>query len=742
MVFPPNPYVGSGSDQHNLGWYLTEAALILAHPTAVSGDYAIVGETDTVWTWDADTVAWVNTGSTSVEGVIEEYFNVPSKTAYKQVPYRPPAYPVEGPMNNGPLVEDIYYFTTEKLKASIYPTYWFGDDAARDTYFVAHPGDLTEGRLVYSWYRYQVYIGSAWVDQDEFDLVYVMMDNYYEDNPTEVYEGALRAYNASGEDVYQRYTESWETLLESDLDGFWLPATHGCENLALFVDTTNQKEGEACIKTTFNISSASDWYGGGLKITGVSLVGITEIKVWVKGSGDAIGKEVKIVSPFYSTESNLITGSWEQLTFAVDVSKRLIDQTIEIVAGEANSGDESYVVYWDDLEIGGDQKKILWIEDIDTYFHDVYEFANPNIQAHVTSAHAPADAEKNVQTDWNQTDTGADDYLKNKPSIGAGSTDNAVIRANGTEGTAIQNSLVIIDDSGSVDIPSGQHYKINNANLAASDVGALSTALKGSANGVAELDGTGKVPAGQLPSYVDDVLEYADLAAFPVTGTSGIIYVAIDTNMTYRWSGTVYVEISTSVALGETSTTAYRGDRGKTAYDHAVKVHDGTVVDIHATTQETSVSNSDEIMVYDASAGANRRMIRSDFVADIGVGALIQRILESTVYETSLMYWVAPAACVIESLKMALITAPSAASTYCKIQVMKNGILETDSVFTSDVPMEISNSTSVTNGVYQASGTLDSGLTTLAAGDVIHFRVNQADTGSSGLLVQMMVMFT
>jgi len=79
----------------------------------------------------------------------------------------------------------------------------------------------------------------------------------------------------------------------------------------------------------------------------------------------------------------------------------------------------------------------------------------------------------------------------------------------------------------------------------------------------------GKIPASQLPSYVDDVLEYANIAAFPGTGESGKIYVALDTNKTYRWSGSAYVEISASLALGETSSTAYRGDRGKTAYDHS-----------------------------------------------------------------------------------------------------------------------------------------------------------------------------
>ena len=97
----------------------------------------------------------------------------------------------------------------------------------------------------------------------------------------------------------------------------------------------------------------------------------------------------------------------------------------------------------------------------------------------------------------------------------------------------------------------------------------VDNALVGAINGVASLDGTGKVPSTQLPSYVDDVLEFANFAAFPVTGESGKIYVTLDTNLTYRWSGSIYVEISVSLALGETSSTAYRGDRGKTAYDHS-----------------------------------------------------------------------------------------------------------------------------------------------------------------------------
>ena len=90
---------------------------------------------------------------------------------------------------------------------------------------------------------------------------------------------------------------------------------------------------------------------------------------------------------------------------------------------------------------------------------------------------------------------------------------------------------------------------------------------KGANGGVATLGSDGKVPSSQLPSYVDDVLEADSKSKFPTTGESGKIYVAKDTNLTYRWSGTAYIEISPSLALGETSSTAYPGDKGKANAD-------------------------------------------------------------------------------------------------------------------------------------------------------------------------------
>ncbi|MCG5431248.1 hypothetical protein LV457_02950 [Mycobacterium sp. MYCO198283] len=103
--------------------------------------------------------------------------------------------------------------------------------------------------------------------------------------------------------------------------------------------------------------------------------------------------------------------------------------------------------------------------------------------------------------------------------------------------------------------------------------GAVSTANRNQPNGYAGLDGTGKVAAAQLPSYVDDVLEYANTAAFPATGEAGKIYVATDTGKTYRWGGSAYAVISDTIALGTTAGTAKPGDWKPAAAD----VTDSTV---------------------------------------------------------------------------------------------------------------------------------------------------------------------
>ena len=120
----------------------------------------------------------------------------------------------------------------------------------------------------------------------------------------------------------------------------------------------------------------------------------------------------------------------------------------------------------------------------------------------------------------------------------------------------------------------------------------LASSLRGTNNGVASLDASGLVPSSQLPSYVDDVLEYETKSSFPSTGEGGKIYVDISTNLTYRWSGSAYVEISKSLALGETSSTAYAGDKGKTLATN-LSNHTGNTT-VHITASERTSWNGKE----------------------------------------------------------------------------------------------------------------------------------------------------
>lgn len=169
---------------------------------------------------------------------------------------------------------------------------------------------------------------------------------------------------------------------------------------------------------------------------------------------------------------------------------------------------------------------------------------------------------------------------------------------------AVDNDIALLDNTGNlkdsnkklsdlqdkltegdgIDIDTNNKISVDITYLTASRVGYIPSTEKGTNNGVAELDSAGKVPSAQLPSYVDDVIEgyknganfYTDSAHTNlITPESGKIYVDLHTNTTYRWGGTAYIQISESLALGETSSTAYRGDRGKTAYDHS-QITDGS----------------------------------------------------------------------------------------------------------------------------------------------------------------------
>lgn len=125
----------------------------------------------------------------------------------------------------------------------------------------------------------------------------------------------------------------------------------------------------------------------------------------------------------------------------------------------------------------------------------------------------------------------------------------------------------------------------------------------GKANGVATLDGTGKVPAAQLPGFVDDVESYENRVSFPEEGEDGKIYIDKETNKQYRWDGeSDYVEISSSLALGESASTAYAGNKGKANADAIAALQTRvTTIESKNTTQDTAISQAQA----DATAAKN-----------------------------------------------------------------------------------------------------------------------------------------
>lgn len=177
-------------------------------------------------------------------------------------------------------------------------------------------------------------------------------------------------------------------------------------------------------------------------------------------------------------------------------------------------------------------------------------------------------------------DAGADNqpvYFENGIPVAIGYTINSDVPKNAkftdttyADATNTKHGLMSIDDKKKLDnMPTELDKK-------------LDVSLKGIAGGLAELDSTGRVPANQLPSFVDDVVEgyYFNSKFYKesthgtvIDGEAGKIYIDLSTNKTYRWGGTAFTVISETLAIGNTATTAGRGDWTKTAYDHSQLAH-------------------------------------------------------------------------------------------------------------------------------------------------------------------------
>lgn len=211
-------------------------------------------------------------------------------------------------------------------------------------------------------------------------------------------------------------------------------------------------------------------------------------------------------------------------------------------------------------------------------------------------------AQVNVKPDWNAA-SGAAAEILNKPTLGTAAATDATAYATAAQGgkadTAVQSVKITGSDT---ELKSGTNVVLpaypttlpasdvsdwakaaTKPSYTAAEVGAIASTEKGANNGVATLGSDGKVPSSQLPSYVDDVLEYVGQSNFPATGEDGKIYVDTTNNTTWRWSGSQYVQIKGDLVIGTTTGTAADGG---TVSGHI------SDTDIHVTTANKTAWNA------------------------------------------------------------------------------------------------------------------------------------------------------
>jgi hypothetical protein len=223
--------------------------------------------------------------------------------------------------------------------------------------------------------------------------------------------------------------------------------------------------------------------------------------------------------------------------------------------------------------------------------------------------------------------SGSYNDLSNKPTIptipGSLKNPNALtISLNGTsqgayDGSAVKNINITASSVGAA-ASSHTHTKAQitdfPTSMPASDVYSWAKQSSKPSYTISEVSGnlpasriSGTIAAANLPSYVDDVLEYASLSKFPTTGESGKIYTALDTNKIYRWSGSAYVVISETVALGTTHSSAGYGDESRAAYNHSTKTsgnpHHVTKADVGLGSVDNTADSAKSVK-YATSAGS------------------------------------------------------------------------------------------------------------------------------------------
>lgn len=293
-----------------------------------------------------------------------------------------------------------------------------------------------------------------------------------------------------------------------------------------------------------------------------TLVSTTNIKtingVSILGSGDMVitgGGNISGIAGF--TDGNGFTGTITSNSLSLVLQNANETQSGQVTATNFNA--------W---EAKGTSNLTLGATNITAFAGDLGVAATSNIttlQGNVTilTSNIASKGTSNL-TVGNTTGTAFDGAL------GVAAYNHASLTNNPHNVTKTQIGLPNVTDVTPLELP------VSNATQTALNL-KLNSSQKGATNGLAELVG-GTVPASQLPSYVDDIVEVANYAALPVTGETGKIYVTLDTEFLYRWTGSTYAQINGGIVLGETSATAYRGDRGVIAYNHSQVTHDKAFV--------------------------------------------------------------------------------------------------------------------------------------------------------------------
>lgn len=217
----------------------------------------------------------------------------------------------------------------------------------------------------------------------------------------------------------------------------------------------------------------------------------------------------------------------------------------------------------------------LEVHETETTVTDAVKYTQQSL-----TAEQQAQARQNIGAGTSDF-SGSYDDLSDKPALGTASEKDVP-----ESGNASANQVVMGDDSRLTDSRNAADVQswakaANKPSYTALEVGAIPSSEKGTYGGVATLDASGKIPTSQLPASIDDIIEgyyynskwYSDAEhTTEVAGQSGKIYADKSTNKSYRWSGSQFIEISSSLALGETASTAYAGDKGKANADNIAAI--------------------------------------------------------------------------------------------------------------------------------------------------------------------------